>query len=152
MADVIAFFFAGRLSCTRRMPSDLSVIMSLIFHLLWQFGRNLSDGCCGALLCFRHGAARVQAIDFARAETELVENLFVVFSERRGALCRDFCHTMNLNGTADGGAQVAACSFEGNDDVICPQLRIVDDFLWPPDGAEGDMNAVEDFIPMRHRL
>ena len=59
---------------------------------------------------------------------------------------------MHLDRTADGRAQVAACSFEGNDDAICPQLRIVDDFLWPPDGAEGDMNAVEGFVPMRHRL
>src|SRR5258707_2026667 len=146
MADVIAFFFAGRLSCTCRMPSDLSVIMSLIFHLLWQFGRNLSDGCYGALLCFRHCAARVQALDFGRAETELVENLFVVLSNCRGTPGRHLNHAVNLDWAADCRRQLAAGYFERDHNVIRPQLRIVDDFLWAPDGAAADMYAVEDFV------
>jgi len=62
---------------------------------------NLSDGRYCAFLHFWDGAARVQGVDIAFAEPELLKNLFVVFSKRRGALCRDFCNTMNLNGTAD---------------------------------------------------
>ena len=41
MAEVIAFFFAGRLSCTRRMLPDCSVTMSLIFDLLGQIGATM---------------------------------------------------------------------------------------------------------------
>ena len=59
---------------------------------------------------------------------------------------------MHLNRTADRGGQLAACAFERNDDVIQPQLRIVYDFLWSTDGAEGDMNALVDVIPIIHRL
>ena len=33
-----------------------------------------------------------------------------------------------------------------------PQLRIIDDFLRPAHGAERDMNAAEDLVPVRHRL
>ena len=75
-----------------------------------------------------------------------------MFSKRRGALCRHFRHAVHLNGAADRRGQFAACAFERNDDVIRPQLRIVDDFLWPAHDAEGDVNAIEDFVPMRHRL
>ena len=31
-------------------------------------------------------------------------------------------------------------------------MRIVDDFLRPAHDAERDMNAIEDFVPVRHRL
>ena len=59
---------------------------------------------------------------------------------------------MHLNRTADGRGQFAAGSFERNDDVIRSQLRIIDDFLRLTHGAEGDVNAIEDLVPMRHRL
>ena len=70
--------------------------------------------------CFRHGAARVQAVDLGRAESELRENFFIVFSKCRRALCRHFGDAMHLNGTADRRGQLAACAFERNDDVIRP--------------------------------
>ena len=63
-----------------------------------------------------------------------------------------FSHTVHLNGTADGRGQLLAGSFERNDDVIRSQLRIINDFLRVTHGAEGDVNAVEDLIPMRHWL
>src|SRR5882724_10740125 len=49
------------------------------------------------------------------------------------------------------GARLAG-TFERNDDVIRSQLRIINDFLRLTHGAEGDVNAVEDLIPMRHWL
>src|SRR3984885_5724237 len=105
-----------------------------------------------ALLRFRNGAARAQAVDFSDAEPELLENLVVVFSKRRSALRSNFRHAVHLNGAADRRGQFAACAFKRNDDLIRSQLRIVDNFLWPADDAEGDVNAIEGVIPMRHRL
>src|ERR1700722_619002 len=59
---------------------------------------------------------------------------------------------MHLNRTADGRGQLLAGSFERNDDVIRSQLRIIHDFLRLTHGAEGNVNAVEDLIPVRHWL
>src|SRR5260370_5570202 len=99
--------------------------------------------CRPWFLWFGHGAARVQSVDFSRAEPELLENSLIVFAKGRGALCRHFSDAMHLNGTADRGGQLAARTFERNDDVIQAQLRIVDDFLWPAHGAECDVNPIE---------
>src|SRR5216684_7324397 len=63
-----------------------------------------------------------------------------------------FSNPVHLNRTADGRGQLLAGSFERYDDVIRSQLRIINDFLRITYSAEGDVNAVEDFIPMRHRL
>ena len=114
----------------------------------------LSNGRCLAVLsCLRDGAARVQAVDFGRAEPELLENLVDCVHRGPGRASQaPLAIAMHLNGTADRRGQLAACSFERNDDVIRPQLRIVDDFLRPTHGAERDMNAIEDFVPVRHRL
>src|SRR6476620_7257240 len=101
-----------------------------------------------ALGCSRNSATRLQAIDLGRTESELLENLFVVFSKRRSALRGHFRHAVHLNGTADRRGQFAACAVERNDDLIRTQLRIVDDFLWPAHDAEGDMNAIEGVVPM----
>ncbi len=115
MLNVIAFFFAGRFNCTRRMLPDCSVRISSIVHLPCtpreflrpsEFGAPalavLFSELSRAFFCFRHGAARVQAVDFGRAESELLENLLVVFSKRRGALCSHFRDAVHLNGAADG--------------------------------------------------
>ena len=75
-----------------------------------------------------------------------------MLSDLRRALRRYFGDTVHLNRTADGRGQFAAGSFERNDDVIRSQLRIIDDFLRLTHGAEGDVNAIEDLVPMRHRL
>src|SRR6202051_3688948 len=111
-----------------------------------------SLGRRGALLRFRNGTARSEAVDFGGGESELLENLLVVFSKRRSALRSHFVHAVHLNGAADRRGQFAACAFERNDDLIRTQLRIVDDFLWPAHDAEGDVNAIEGVVPMRHRL
>src|SRR5437762_13079940 len=104
------------------------------------------------MLDARDGTAGAEALDFGGTEPELFENLFVVFADFRGALGGYFRDAVHLNRAADRELQLPARSFERNDDVIRSQLRIVDDFLWPAHGAEGDMNAIEDFVPMRHRL
>ena len=59
---------------------------------------------------------------------------------------------MHLYRTADSQFQILSGAFERNDDVIQPQLRIGDYFLRIPHGAERDVDALEDFVPMRHRL
>src|SRR5262249_3230929 len=104
------------------------------------------------LLGLRDGPARAQTIDILRAEPELRENLLVVLSQLRGASCRHLADAMHLNRAADRRGQLAAGAFERNDDVIRTQLRIVDDLLRPAHGAEGDVDAVEDLVPMSHRL
>ena len=101
---------------------------------------------------FRHGAACAEAIDFGGGEPKLLENLLVVFSKGRSALRSHFHHPVHLNGAADRRGQFAACAFERNDDLVRPQLRIIDHFLGPAHDAEGDVNAIEDVVPMRHRL
>src|SRR5689334_12060420 len=96
--------------------------------------------------------ARAEAVDFGRAEPELFENLFVVLTKRRGAPCWHFRDAVHLNGTANRRVQLAAGAFERNDDVVRLKLWIIDDFLRAVDGAEWDVNAIEDLIPMRHWL
>ena len=59
---------------------------------------------------------------------------------------------MHLNRTANRRVQLVAGALERNDDVVRSQLRIVDDFLRITHGAKGDMNTIENFIPMRHWL
>src|SRR5712672_1817089 len=103
-------------------------------------------------LCFRNGAARTQTIDFGRAESELPENLIVVFSNLWGALRGHFGDAMHLKRAADRRRQLAAGTVERNDDVVRPELGIVDHLLWPTHRSERYVNAVEHVIPMRHRL
>src|ERR1700761_420076 len=74
--------------------------------------------------CFRNGTARTQTIDLGRAKSQLPENLVVVFSNLRGALRGHLGDAMHLKRAADCGRQLAACTFERNDDVIRPQLGI----------------------------
>ena len=65
---------------------------------------------------------------------------------------RHFGNAVHLNRTVDGRSQFLAGSFERNDDVIRSQLRIIHDFLRVTNGAEGDVNAVENLVPVRHWL
>src|ERR1700722_2127586 len=59
---------------------------------------------------------------------------------------------MHLKWAADGGRQLAAGAFERNDDVIRPELGIVDHLLWPTHWSERHVDAVEHLVPMRNRL
>src|ERR1700724_3235300 len=93
-----------------------------------DFGSRLSDGRSRRLLCLRDSAARMQCVDFAPAEPELLEDLFIVFSQRRGSPRRHLGDAMHLNGTADRGAELATGAVEWNYHLIQPQLRILDDF------------------------
>jgi hypothetical protein len=99
MADVIAFRLVGRLNWTRRMLPACSVTISSIVEVLVPLVNFTASRASGRLppprqfvtlgrmfLCFRNRTARTQTIDFVRAESELPENLVVVFSNLRGAL------------------------------------------------------------------
>src|SRR5712672_1269192 len=99
-----------------------------------------------ALLCFRNGATRPQAVDFIRAEAELLENFLVVLAEVGRAACGLLCDAMHLYRAADRRGELAAGAFERNDDVIRPQLWITHDLFRPAHGAEGDVDAVEDLV------
>src|SRR5207245_4080830 len=88
----------------------------------------------------RDGPGRAQSVDLSRAEPELLEHVLSVFSKCRCASCRHFRDAMHLKRTADRRGELAAGSVERNDDVIRPQLRILDDFLWPSHGAERHVN------------
>src|ERR1700733_13624175 len=97
-------------------------------------------------------SAGTQACDLVTCESKFLQNFIVMLADSWRPPCRHLGNTVHLNRTADGRGQLLAGSFELNDDVIRSQLRIIDDFLRLTHGAEGDVNAVEDFIPMRHWL
>src|SRR5258708_33408053 len=101
-------------------------------------------------LCFRNGTACTQTIDFGRAESELPENFLVVFSNPRGALGGHFGDAMDLKRAADCGRQLAAGTLERNDDVVRPELGIVDHLLWSTHRSERHVNALEPARPMGH--
>src|SRR6185312_672049 len=101
---------------------------------------------------FRNGPTRAQGIDFAGGEAQLLEHLLTVLTKSRCASCRCFGDAMHLNRAADRRRQLAAGAFERNDDVIGAQLRIVDHLLWLAHDAEGDVDTIEDLVPLRHRL
>src|SRR6202041_1627132 len=97
-------------------------------------------------------SAGTQACDLVTCESKFLQNFIVMLADPRRPPGRHLGNTVHLNRTADGRGQLLAGSFERNDDVIRSQLRIINDFLRLTHGAEGDVNAVEDLIPMRHRL
>src|SRR6185312_16929719 len=101
---------------------------------------------------FRNGTTRTQAIDFGRTESELPEHLVVVFANLRGALRRHLGDAMYLKRAADRGRQLAAGTIERNDDVVGLELGILDHFLRSTHGSERYVDAVENLVPMRHRL
>src|SRR5580698_10277008 len=100
----------------------------------------------------RNRAVGTQACDVVACESKFLQHFIVVLADSRRALGRYFSNALHLNRTADSRGQLLAGSFERNDDVIGSQLRIVDDFVRFTNGAEGDVNAVKDLIPMRHWL
>src|ERR1700722_8845532 len=164
IADVIALRFAGRFSWTRRMLPECSVTMSSIVKVLVALVIfTASRGAGGSprprhvalgrmFLCFRNRTAFKQAVDFGRAESELPENLLVVFSKLRSSLRGHLSDAMHLKRAADGGRQLAAGALERNDDVICPKLGIVDHLLRSAHCSERHVNTVEHLVPMGHRL
>src|SRR5713101_4305017 len=165
MADVIAFRFVGRLNWTRRMLPACSVTISSIVEFpvrLVNFNANRGSGRLRRpdsvvtlnrmFLWFRNGTARTQTIDFGRAESELPENVLVVFSNLWGALRGHLGDAMHLKRAADCGRQFAAGTIERNDDVVRPELGIVDHLLRPTHRSERHVDAIEHLVPMRHRL
>src|SRR5271165_1240806 len=107
---------------------------------------RISGSLCShhrVFFCIRDGTVCVQALDVGRAESELSKNLFIMFSQCRGAPCRHFADAMHLNGTADCRGQRVARPLERHDDVIESQLRIVDHLLWCTHGTERDVDALK---------
>src|SRR6266849_7354959 len=165
MADVIAFRLVGRFIWTRRMLPACSVTISSIVEVLVCLVNSQQIEVPGGsrrpdnvvvlgrmFLWFRNGTARTQAVDFGRAESELPQNLVVVFSNLRGALRGHLGDAMHLKRAADRRRQLAAGTIERNDDVIRPELGIVDHLLRPAHRSERHVDAIEDLVPMRHRL
>src|SRR6267154_812985 len=166
MADVIAFRLVGRLNWTRRMLPTCWVTMSSIVELLVALVKfhckyklrgssrrpDTAVTLGRMLLCFRNGSARTQIIDFGCAESELPENLVVVFANLRGALRGHLGDAMYLKRATDRRRQLAAGAFERNDDVIRQELGIVDHLLWSTHSAERHVDAIERLVPMCHRL
>src|SRR5882757_5247870 len=145
MPDVIAFFRDGRFNSTRRMPSERSVTIASMVHPVCRTLR------C-ALLAFGNGGTGVQALDFGGTEPELPQDLVVVLADVRRPPGWRLGDAVHLDRTADGQGELAARPFEGNDDLVGPELRIVDHLLRPADGAERDVDAIEGLVPVRHRL
>src|SRR6202000_1143338 len=119
--------------------------------------RRSSLPMCRFTLCrmfpgFGNDAAFIQTIDFGYAESEVPENFVVVLSNVRGPPSGDLRDAMHLHRTADCGRQLAACTFERNDDVVRTELGIVDYLLRTTHCSERHVNAVEHRVPMRHRL
>src|SRR5262249_4643181 len=105
----------------------------------------------GVFFEFRQGAARAQAVDALRVKSQVTEDLFGVLAKAGPTPGRDLGDTVHLNRAADRRADLAAGAFERNDDVVCPQLRIVDHLLRSAHGAERDVYTAEDLVPVRHR-
>src|SRR5216683_5669928 len=143
--DVIAFLRDGRFNSTRRMPSERSVMISSTVYLVCRTLR-------GALLAIGNGGTGVQAVDFDGAETELLQDLVVVLADVRRPPGWRLGDAVHLDRTADGRGELAARPFEGHDDLVRPELRIVDHLLRPAYGAECDVDAIERLMPVRHRL
>src|ERR1700678_2012215 len=101
---------------------------------------------------FRNSTAFMQTIDFARAESELPENLLIVFSNFWGSLRGHLGNAMHLKRAADCGRQLAAGTVERNDDVVRLELGIIDHLLWTTHRSERHVNAVEYLVPMSHWL
>src|SRR5947208_440666 len=154
MASNIPHLVGMRVDATRQSSPVCAalIVFALIPSFLGVLTKDLSRILRCAFLRLRRGAARAQALDVTGAEAQLSENLLIVLSERRRAPCRHFGDAMHLNRAADRRRQLAAGAFERNDDVIGAQLRIVDHLLRPLHDAERDVNAIEDLVPMRHRL
>src|SRR5271168_1406834 len=136
------------------MLAERSVIISSIVNSC----SGLMDRCARlrplrrAFLCFRNGAALAQAGDFARAKAQLLENRLVVFSKCWGPLGRDFRNAVHIDRATDRRGELATRSFQGNDDVVCAQLGVVDYFFRSAHDAESGMDTIEGLAPMRHRL
>src|SRR4029453_19131530 len=148
IASVRAFLRSGRFSWTRRMPSESSVMMSLMSSLQFLVCRG---GSGRSFVRFRQRAAFAQALDALRVEAELGEDLLIVLAEAGRTPSRSLVDTVHPDRIADCRGQLAG-AFEWNDDVIRRQLRVGDDLLRAVDGAEGDVEATEQLMPMCHGL
>src|ERR1700747_3580053 len=80
---------------------------------------------------FGNGTACTQTADFGCAESELLQNLLVVFANLWGARVGHLGEAMQLDRTADRRCQLAAGALKRNDDVVRSQLGIIDHLLRP---------------------
>src|SRR5258706_2744441 len=92
-----------------RPPLRSSTNKLPICLLLARLGVRLGDGAVDA-----------QGLDRRGVETQLLEELVVVFTKLRGALRRDLRDTVHLNWTADRRGQASAGALQRNDDVVLP--------------------------------
>src|SRR5258708_1540423 len=90
---------------------------------------------------FRNGAACAQAVDVGRVESQFLENLVVVLSDLRSTLCGYLGYTMHLNRAVDRRRQLAAGALQRDDNVVRPQLRVVNHLFGPAHGAERHVHA-----------
>src|ERR1043166_6688208 len=109
-------------------PSDVAVVVASRSRTL---GR--------ALLRFRHGATRAQAVDVISVKSQLPEDDVVMLAEVRRTPRRLRGDAVHLNRAADRRGQLAADAFERDVHVICGQLRIVDYLLRSAYCAERDV-------------
>jgi hypothetical protein len=59
---------------------------------------------------------------------------------------------MHLKRARDRGRQLAAGALKRNDDVIRPELGIVEHLLWPAHRSERHMKVIERLVSMCHRF
>src|SRR5258707_333710 len=94
----------------------------------------------------------MKAVDFANAEPELPQDLVIVFANVGRPPGRRLGDAVHLYRAADGRGELAARAFEGNDDLVGLELRILDHLLRPTYRAKGDVRAIERLVPVRHWL
>src|SRR5579862_2597446 len=133
-----------------RLPSFLASRHELPYAASSLSMRLLA--CLSSRSYIRNDAGGPQPIDVACTESELIQDFLGVLANAGRAPSRLLGHAMDLDRTADRRGQFLAGAFERNDDVVRPQLRIVDDIQWIPHGTECHVDFAEHLIPMRHRL
>ena len=101
---------------------------------------------------FPESARCVQPFDGNVVEAEFFQDFVVVFADFRGPFSRDFDHAVYLNRAADCEIQIATRALDRDDDIVLPQLRVVDHFGGSTHDAIREVSLVEDFLPVRHRL
>ena len=80
------------------------------------------------------------------------EDLLVVLSDFRRALCRTLATPCTWMGLLIVRLQISSGALKRDHDVVRPELRIFDDFARSPHDAECEVTLFENFHPVRHRL
>jgi len=125
MADVIAFFPAPADSIrSEGYFPERSVVMSLIPIFLRRLWR-------GAVSCPGNAAARGRRSIFFRVELEFLENFPRCVHQFLALASPELWLTsVHLNRAAESSTLVyRRLPSSGNDDVVCPELWVIDDFF-----------------------